>query len=110
MEKVIGLGVKVEKSDGKIEDFRREKLFHGIEKACRKRPVDKEKIWKMVEDIEKKAKRSGGKVESKSIGEDVMRRLKRMDKVAYMRFVSVYRSFEDIDSFEEEIRKLKKRG
>ena len=98
------------KKDGRREQFDREKLKKGILKACEKRPVPMEKIDKVIDDIEAKLITSGNsEVKSKFVGELLMRHLKRLDKVAYIRFASVYREFADLASFEEELQKLLKR-
>ena len=107
-EKIINLEITVIKNNGKAELFSREKLFHGIKKACRKRPVDDGRIWRIVEEIEKAARKKGGETTSKIIGEKAMNRLKKIDNVAYMRFASVYKSFDDINAFQREIEELKK--
>ena len=82
-------------------------------KALEKRPVGHEKIEEMLDSIEEKIRRTGKEeIESKEIGEYVMKGLKEIDHVAYIRFASVYRSFADVSSFEEEIKVLqnKKQG
>lgn len=99
------------KKDGRREKFERQKIRHGIEKACEKRPVSHEKIEELIEKIEERTRRSGKEeIESKQIGEYVMEALKETDHVAYIRFASVYRSFADISSFEEEIKNLTKQS
>ena len=103
--------IYVIKKDGRREKFERQKIRHGIEKACEKRPVNHEKIEELIEKIEEKTRRSGKEeIESKQIGEYVMEVLKETDHVAYIRFASVYRSFADISSFEEEIKNLTKQS
>jgi transcriptional repressor NrdR len=98
------------KKDGRREQFDREKLKRGILKACEKRPVPTDKIDKAIDDIEAKLITSGdSEVKSKFVGELLMKHLKRLDKVAYIRFASVYREFADLASFEEELSKLLKR-
>ncbi|MCM8818161.1 MAG: transcriptional regulator NrdR [Candidatus Omnitrophica bacterium] len=97
----------VVKKDGRREKFNREKLFIGIQKACEKRPVSIEKIDKIVEDIETQLRQKyEDEVSSKEIGKFVIRKLKKIDKVAYIRFASVYQEFKDIDQFLEEIKKI----
>lgn len=99
--------VYVIKKDGRREKFDRGKLKNGIMKALEKRPVEFEKIEQMINDVEEKIKQIGGReVKSSDIGEIVMAHLKELDEVAYIRFASVYRSFADITSFENEMRKL----
>ena len=103
--------IYVIKKDGRREKFERQKIRHGIEKACEKRPVSHEKIEELIEKIEERTRRSGKEeIESKQIGEYVMEALKETDHVAYIRFASVYRSFADISSFEEEIKNLTKQS
>ena len=103
--------IYVIKKDGRREKFERQKIRHGIEKACEKRPVSQEKIEELIEKIEERTRRSGKEeIESKQIGEYVMEALKETDHVAYIRFASVYRSFADISSFEEEIKNLTKQN
>lgn len=96
------------KKDGSREDFNREKIKAGMLTACEKRPVSEDEIEEAVDEIEARLRKMGTEVESRKIGELVMRKLLRMDKVAYVRFASVYRSFEDVKAFEEEVRLLKK--
>ncbi|MFH1770917.1 MAG: transcriptional regulator NrdR [archaeon] len=89
------------------ESFDRQKVRSGMLKACEKRPVSLEDIDRMVEEIESEL-RSADKAEvsSQKVGLLVMKKLKRLDKIAYIRFASVYREFRDIDDFEKELRKL----
>ncbi len=109
-EKVEELEIVIVKKDGRRERFDRHKLLTGLVKACEKRPVSMEKIEKVVEEIEADLRERGeSEVPSKKIGEIVMRKLKSLDKVAYIRFASVYREFEDIERFEEELDKLQKK-
>jgi len=82
----------------------------GILKACEKRNIPLEKIEKLVDDVESDLrKRDSVEVESKVIGEIAMKKLKALDKVAYIRFASVYREFEDLERFGEELEKLTKK-
>jgi len=99
------------KKDGRREKFDRNKIRKGIEKALEKRPVSHEKIEEILEGIEEKIRRTGSEeIESTEIGEFVMDALKVTDHVAYIRFASVYRSFADVSSFEEEIKNLTKQN
>lgn len=106
-EEVELLGIRVEKNNSEVEKYDRRKLKTGIERSLTKRPYKKEEldhlIRKIEQDIQKEKK---DVVESKVIGKIVMRNLKKFDKVAYIRFASIYREFEDIDKFENEIRLL----
>ena len=96
----------VVKKDGRRENFDREKLKNGMVKACEKRPVSREQIDKSADKIEESLRRKGGEVKSKLIGEIVMKALKKLDKVAYIRFASVYKEFEDIKDFKSEIKEV----
>jgi len=101
--------VRIVKKDGRREGFNREKLKRGIIKALEKRPVELEKIEELVNSLEEKVRALGRReISSSVIGEFVMEALKSLDDVAYIRFASVYRSFADITSFEEELRRLMK--
>lgn len=109
-ERVEEAEIIVVKKDGKRERFERKKLTNGILKACEKRSIPLEKIEKLVDEVESDLrKRDSVEVESKVVGELVMRKLKSMDKVAYIRFASVYKEFEDLEKFEEELEKLMKK-
>lgn len=99
-------GLRVVKKNGKRESFQREKLKAGILRACEKRPVTEEKIDKMINHIEDKLRKRGSEVKSSLIGEMVSKDLKKLDKVAYIRFASVYRDFTDISDFKKEIKEL----
>jgi transcriptional repressor NrdR len=99
----------VVKKDGRRIEYQRHKLLDSMSLALRKRPVSTEQVDNAIERIEEKLLGLGAReVPSTRIGELVMRELKKLDKVAYIRFASVYRSFEDIDdfkSFVDEVRK-----
>ena len=99
----------VVKKDGRRNEYERAKLLASMNLALRKRPVSTEQVDGAVERIEEKLLNLGVReVPSTRIGELVMRELKKLDKVAYVRFASVYRSFEDIDDFKtlvDEVRK-----
>ena len=99
--------VYIKKKDGRLEKFDRNKIKNGIMKALEKRPVNHEKIEEILDSIEEKIRRIGKEqIESKVIGEYVMDALKKTDHVAYIRFASVYRSFTDVSSFQEEVKNL----
>ena len=97
------------KRDSRREEFDREKLASGIRKACAKRPVPAHAIDKIVEDIEGELQ-GQGEVAASHIGEAVMEQLKDLDRVAYIRWASVYRDFQDIDSFEQAVKDLREGG
>lgn len=91
------------------EPFNEQKLREGIYRSLEKRPVGEEEIEKLIEDIKKDIRASGEReVPSRLIGEAVMKNLKKIDEVAFIRFSSVYRRFEDITEFSEEVEKLSK--
>jgi transcriptional repressor NrdR len=95
------------KRDQRREAFDRQKLFMGISKACEKRPLPMGEIENSVEEIEQELYRQGRQeVPSSVIGELVMERLQHMDKIAYIRFASVYRSFNDVETMLEELEAL----
>lgn len=99
----------VVKKDGRREKFDRNKIKNGILKAIEKRPVKHEQVEEILDKIEEKIRRNGSEeINGKDIGEYVMDSLKELDHVAYIRFASVYRSFTDVSSFEEEIKNLTK--
>ncbi len=99
---------RVLKNDGKREPFDDEKLRAGILHAVEKRPVDIEEIENAVNRIMKRMRATGEReLPSPQIGEWVMEELRDLDQVAYVRFASVYRSFEDVSAFAEEIERLK---
>jgi transcriptional repressor NrdR len=101
--------LRVVKKDGIREEFDREKVKKGILKACEKRPITIEQIDKTVDEIEKTLRNKGvTEVKSTFIGNLVMRHLKKLDSVAYIRFASVYRAFQDAGEFEKELKLLKK--
>ncbi len=102
------INLMVVKKDGRRETFDRQKILSGIIKACEKRPVSQETIEKTVNEIETELRSFGEEIFSTDIGERVMQKLKKMDKVAYVRFASVYRNFDDIVEFEKELKILKK--
>jgi len=98
------------KKDGRREKFDRNKIKIGMIKALEKRPVSHDKIDETLDSIDEKIRRVGKEeIESSVIGEYIMDALKELDQVAYIRFASVYRSFADITSFENEIKKLTKK-
>ena len=99
--------IYVKKKDGRLEKFDRNKIKKGIIKALEKRPIDHDTIEELLNSIEEKIRRVGTEeIESKVIGEIVMDSLKEVDHVAYIRFASVYRSFTDVSSFQEEVKNL----
>ena len=97
----------IKQKDNKREPFNEQKLREGIYRALEKRPVGEEEIEKLIENIKKDIRVSGEReVPSRLIGEAVMKNLRKVDEVAFIRFSSVYRRFEDITDFSEEVKKL----
>ena len=97
------------KKDGRREAFDSNKIMAGLVKACEKRPVTVKELESLVSEIEKQVYNSlEQEVTSHQIGELVMEKLKSLDEVAYVRFASVYRQFRDVNTFIEELEKLKK--
>ncbi len=107
-EGVERVDLRVIKKDGRREEFDREKLKRGVMRACEKRPIDVERIDKMIANVEDKLMKRGKEIKSEFIGKLVSSELKKIDKVAYIRFASVYKDFTDIDDFKNEIRGLVK--
>ncbi len=106
-ETVESVPLVVVKKDGSRQSFDRSKILGGLIKACEKRPVPLETLEKAVTDIEQKLLGSMEReIPSERVGELVMEQLKTIDQVAYVRFASVYRQFQDIDSFMAELNKL----
>lgn len=106
-ERVEKSPLMVVKRDQRREPFERQKLLVGISKACEKRPLAVAEIENAVEEIEQELYRQGKQeLPSDVIGELVMERLRRMDKIAYIRFASVYRSFNDVETMLEELQNL----
>lgn len=106
-EQVVKNDLYIIKKDKSREKFNREKLEKGIEKAFEKRPVSKEKIKKMINEIEEQLRRKKKKeINSSLIGELIMKKIKKIDNVAYIRFASVYRDFQDVQDFKEVIKEV----
>lgn len=106
-ERIENVTLIVKKKDGRREQFSREKLKNGLIKSCGKTSITLEQIQGIVDEIEREL-RSGESVEieSNTIGQMVASRLKKLDKVAYIRFSSVFRQFVDVEDFEKELKKL----
>ncbi|MBD3300084.1 MAG: transcriptional repressor NrdR [Candidatus Moranbacteria bacterium] len=103
------LNIQVVKRDTSKESYKREKLEEGIKKALEKRPVSDKKVEELVDSIESRIfSKNKTEVKSKEIGGLVVEYLKEIDEVAYLRFISVYRSFGSLASFDKEIKRLKK--
>lgn len=108
-ERIEIVPLTVIKRDGRREDFDRNKIRIGIMKACEKRPISQEKIEKVVNEIENELlNMDTTEIKSKIIGNLVIEKLKDLDEVAYIRFASVYKKFKDLESFEKELKELKR--
>lgn len=106
-ERVEELPILVIKRDGRRERFKREKLRGGVLKASEKTTVAIAQIEKIISEIENELKQQEStEIESHAIGNHVAKRLKKIDKVAYIRFASVFRRFVDLEEFEKELKKL----
>jgi transcriptional repressor NrdR len=106
-ERVETLDLTIVKKNGGRENFDRHKLLAGLLKACEKRSIPREKIERIADDVEAKLRaHRKTEIDSSFIGEIVMKKLQRLDNVAYIRFASVYREFADLDSFKKEMEKL----
>lgn len=106
-EKIENIPLMVIKKDGTRESFNKDKILNGIIKACEKRPVTADQIEKIANQVEIEIYNMMKKeLRSDEIGEILMKNLKDLDEVAYVRFASVYRQFKDIDTFLEEVKKL----
>lgn len=106
-ERIEEVMPSVIKKDGRREPFDRKKMLHGLEKACEKRPIPVEAREEALNKVERKLLSMGLKeVSSSVIGEEVMHALRELDKVAYVRFASVYRQFKDINELMDEVKTL----
>ena len=108
-EMIVREDLVVIKRDGRREPFEREKIVRAIRAACHKRPVDLEQINMAVEDIvDQLEAQFGTEIPSSEVGEACMARLRTIDKVAYVRFASVYKEFRDVNEFMDELHRLVK--
>jgi transcriptional repressor NrdR len=106
-ERVEEILPMVVKKDGRRESFDRTKILAGLKKACEKRPISTATIEDVTDRIEKRIQEMGEtEIESRIVGEELMKELHQLDQVAYVRFASVYREFKDIDQFMDELRTL----
>ncbi len=106
-ERIENVALVVIKRDGKREQYSREKLQHGLLKACEKTTIPTETIEKIVAEITRELRgQDGMEIESTMIGQLVAKKLKALDKVAYIRFASVFKRFVDIEDFEKEVKGL----
>jgi transcriptional repressor NrdR len=106
-ERIDEIPYMVVKKDGRREKFERQKILNGVLRACEKRPISMGKMEQIVNEVEQYVVDSPERERTTSdIGELIMDRLKQIDKVAYIRFASVYRDFKDVDEFRSELERL----
>lgn len=107
VERYEGIQASVIKKDGTRQAFSREKIMSGLIAACSKRPVSNEDLINLVNEVEQKLQSCRNlEIHTDTIGEMLMDGLKKLDKVAYVRFASVYRDFRDVETFAQEISKI----
>ena len=108
-EKTVDIPFMIIKKDGRRQPFDSQKLLRGLLKACEKRPVPLAKLEEIVEEVENKLQEGTEKeMNASEIGKFLMKKLKALDKVAYVRFASVYREFKDVAEFKQELESLLK--
>ncbi len=107
-EEVEILGMAVVKRDGRKESYSREKLVKGLTRALEKRPITADNLQKLVNNIERdiQVRAKGSEITTSQVGESVMKRLRKADQIGYIRFASVYQSFKDAKTFQQELNKL----
>lgn len=106
-EHIEDIPVMIIKKDGRRENFSREKVRSGLQKACQKRDISVNVIEDFLDELERDLRESGEKeISSRRIGERIMSKLNEIDAVAYVRFASVYREFKDVNDFVEELKSL----
>jgi transcriptional repressor NrdR len=108
-ERVERVGLVVRKRDGTTEPFDREKVASGISKATKNRPVSSVEVDDLVDRVEVRLRRKGPEVTSQQVGIEVLQQLRTLDEVAYLRFASVYKDFQELTDFERELGALLKR-
>jgi len=102
-ERVEPIGLIVVKREGAKEPFERAKLISGVRKAMKNRPVTEEQLTQLADRVEEKLRRKGPAVTSQEVGLEVLELLRRLDDVAYVRFASVYKDFQELTDFEREV-------
>ena len=108
-ERIERADMRVVKKDGRRENFDYEKLKKSVMIPCEKRPVSSERIDKMLTNVEDRLRKKGKEVPTSFIGDIVSKEIKKLDKVAYIRFASVYQDFTELSDFKKEIRELIKK-
>lgn len=107
-EQVEILNLKVRKRNGEFQSYQTDKIAHGVQVALQKRLQDSDKFYQLIAAIERDVQSAvkSDIIDSSTIGDIVMKHLKKLDKIAYIRFASVYQEFEDLLAFQEEVEKL----
>ncbi|MDD2354239.1 MAG: transcriptional regulator NrdR [Patescibacteria group bacterium] len=109
-EEVEILDLMIVKRDGRRESYNREKLVNGLKKSCEKRPITQDRFKRLIHAIERDLQRlKKSEITSRQVGQAVMKNLKKIDTVAYIRYASVYESFKDAQEFRQELNKLIKK-
>ena len=107
-EKIETSPILVVKKDATREPFNKEKLRNGILSSCIKRPISSKVIDRLVDEVEKEISlKDDNEIKSIDIGEIVLKKLKKIDDIAYIRFASVYREFKEVENFNDEVKKIK---
>jgi transcriptional repressor NrdR len=109
IESVEKSNLRVIKKDGSRQEYDPEKMKKGVMHACEKRPVSTDQIEMLIVNVEEKLRKKGKEVSSTLIGELISKELKKLDKVAYIRFASVYRDFTDVNDFKKAIKEIVKK-
>jgi len=102
-ERVDGAGLTVVKLDGRKEPYDRAKLVSGVMKAIKNRPVDETQVSRLVDEVERRLERKGPVVTTQEVGVEVLDQLRKLDEIAYIRFASVYKDFQELTDFEREL-------
>lgn len=109
-ERVEEVPLLVEKRTGEKEPFNKEKLVSGLRKACKNRPVSADALERLADDVVESVKAQGSNsIKSADLGKEVLERLRVLDEVAYLRFASVYKDFQELTDFERELGLLQKK-
>lgn len=107
IEQIELLQIFIKKRSGATEPYSREKVLGGLRRSTEKRNIAEEQLQQALSSVERDIQRlRKEEVESREVGEIIMRHLRRLDEVAYIRFASVYRSFADVETFQDELKKL----
>jgi transcriptional repressor NrdR len=102
-ERISGVAVRVIKRDGTKEPYDREKVIDGVRKAIKNRPVTDDQVVALATRVEERLRRRGPDVTTQEVGLEVLSELRRLDEVAYVRFASVYKDFQELTDFEREV-------